>query len=427
MHLELWGGVECTINRIRDRYFNQIIKCGHNRRLDDFNRFASLGMQTLRHGILWEWVQTFGWDWADASLARMRELEMEPIVGLLHHGSGPLQTSLMDPQFPEKFAEYASQVARRYPWVSCYTPINEPLTTARFSGLYGHWYPHRRDDASFVTCLLNQVRGTVLAMQAIRRENAQARLVQTEDLGTTYSSEPLAYQAEFERLRRWITFDLLYGDVDKSHGLYSYLRYAGASEKQLAFFQEHRCPPDVVGINYYLTSDRYLDDAVENYPAHTVGGNGRQLYADVEAIRVPSCGLTGSERLLMDAWERYSRPVAITEIHNGAEIGDQIRWFAEVWHGAMRALQAGADVKAGTAWALLGSYDWNSLVTRENGRYECGPICAEGDDVAETELADVLRQAASGEALVHSALKLPGWWRTSARLIYDAQLDTVAA
>ena len=28
------------------------------------------------------------------------------------------------------------------PHITNYTPVNEPLTTARFSGLYGAWYPH---------------------------------------------------------------------------------------------------------------------------------------------------------------------------------------------------------------------------------------------------------------------------------------------
>ena len=27
--LELWGGVECTFNRVRDRYFNQLESNGH--------------------------------------------------------------------------------------------------------------------------------------------------------------------------------------------------------------------------------------------------------------------------------------------------------------------------------------------------------------------------------------------------------------
>ena len=42
-------------------------------------------------------------------------------------------------------AQHAENVARRYPWLEMFTPVNEPLTTARFSGLYGHWYPHRHD------------------------------------------------------------------------------------------------------------------------------------------------------------------------------------------------------------------------------------------------------------------------------------------
>jgi dTDP-4-dehydrorhamnose reductase len=42
---------------------------------------------------------------------------MEPIAGLIHHGSGPVFTSLEDPFFPEKFATYALQVAKQFPWI----------------------------------------------------------------------------------------------------------------------------------------------------------------------------------------------------------------------------------------------------------------------------------------------------------------------
>ena len=84
---------------------------------------------------------------------------MKPIVGLMHHGSGPSYTNLLDPQFPEKLASYAAAVARRYPWITDYTPVNEPLTTARFSCLYGHWYPHHRDPLLFARALLAQLRG----------------------------------------------------------------------------------------------------------------------------------------------------------------------------------------------------------------------------------------------------------------------------
>jgi dTDP-4-dehydrorhamnose reductase len=51
--------------------------------------------------------------------------------------------------FPKSSHEFARAVAQRYPWVDSYTPVNEPLTTARFSGMYGHWYPPGRDGFTF--------------------------------------------------------------------------------------------------------------------------------------------------------------------------------------------------------------------------------------------------------------------------------------
>ena len=52
-----------------------------------------------------------------------------------------------------------------------YTPINEPLTTARFCGLYGLWYPHARDHQVFLRILVNQITAIRLAMRAIRQVN----------------------------------------------------------------------------------------------------------------------------------------------------------------------------------------------------------------------------------------------------------------
>ena len=156
--LELWGGIEPTHNRVGDRYYSQLDRSGHHARLADLDRCAELGIRTLRYPVLWERTmpeprQEPDWTWPDKRLARLRELGIAPIVGLLHHGSGPLHTSLLDPKFPEKLADYAARVASRYPWVDRYTPVNEPVTTALFSGLYGVWYPHERSDRAFATAL----------------------------------------------------------------------------------------------------------------------------------------------------------------------------------------------------------------------------------------------------------------------------------
>jgi hypothetical protein len=56
--------------------------------------------------------------------------------------------------------------------------------------------------------------------------------------------------------------------------------------------------------------------------------------------------------------------------HLGRTVDEQIRWFKEAWRAAEVMRTRGADVRAVTAWALLGSFDWDSLVTRANGNYE---------------------------------------------------------
>jgi dTDP-4-dehydrorhamnose reductase len=431
--LEVWAGVECTVNRVGDEYFDQLERNGHAARLDDLDLFAQLGIQAIRYPVLWERTAPDGlenadWSWADERLERLRELGIRPIVGLVHHGSGPRHTSLIDPEFPEKLALYARAVAERYPWVTHYTPVNEPLTTARFSGLYGHWYPHGRDGLTFARALLGECRGIVLAMKAIREVNPHAQAVQTDDLGKIYSTPKLSYQAEFENERRWLSFDLLCGRVTPTHSMWSYLCGCGISEAEIAWFQENPCPPDIIGINHYLTSDRFLDDRIENYPACNHTGNGRDEYADVEAVRVCAEGITGIDTLLLEAWERYKLPIAVTEAHLNCTREEQLRWLYEVWNGTQQLRSQGVDVRAVTAWSLLGTYDWTSLVTRWVGDYESGvfdvrspSVCTEQSPRPRpTAIAKMVRDLATGRKPEHPLLKTPGWWHRQERLLYPS-------
>jgi dTDP-4-dehydrorhamnose reductase len=425
MPLELWAGPECTVNRVGDRFKDQVPQSGFEHRLDDLDRLASLGIKRTRFPIVWERTERergqYAWEWSDARIARLRELGVAPIAGLVHHGSGPMWTNLLDPAFPELLAEYAAQVAKRYPHIEAWTPVNEPLTTARFSGLYGVWYPHRHDDASFVRALLNELRGTVLAMRAVRAVHPGAQLVQTEDLGFITSSPELAYQADFENLRRWLTFDLLAGRVEREHGMWEYLRKWGATEDELLAFRDEPCPPDIIGINSYLTSERHLDSRVDLYTPHYVGGNGRDRYADVEAVRVLGTIVGSFEQRLRETCERYGLPVAITEVHLGCSREEQLRWLDQAWRGAEAVRAEGHDVRAVTCWAAFGSFDWNSLVTRDDGHYEPGLWDVRSDPPRPTALVKLATQLASGHAPTHPALDSPGWWQRAERLKFPPQ------
>lgn len=412
---ELWGGFECTVNRVGDRYFDQLESSGHAHRIADLDLIAALGIKTLRYPFLWERIAPNGienvdWRWPSERLARLHALGIRPIAGFVHHGSGPRHTNLLDPLFPEKLAAYALAFAQRYPWVEYYTPVNEPLTTARFSGLYGHWYPHHRDTKSFLIALVNQCRGVALSMQAIRTVNPSAQLIQTDDLSKVFSTPALAYQADLENERRWLSFDLLMGRVSSAHPLWKFMLSAGMDEKELLWFGEHPCPPDILGLNYYLTSERFLDERLFLYPENTHGGNGIDCYADVEAVRVRATGLLGPKALLQECWDRFQRPLAITEVHNGCTREEQLRWFMEVWQAAVALKRDGVDLRAVTAWSLLGAYDWNSLVTQDKGHYEPGIFDLSGKYPRPTALARLLEDLALDREPNHPLLDSPGWW-----------------
>jgi dTDP-4-dehydrorhamnose reductase len=290
--LELWGGLECTVARVGDDYRDQSSETGHHDRIEDLDRIAELGIRTLRHPVLWERISPESPDrtdfsWHDPRLKHLQTLGIRAIAGLCHHGSGPRYTHMLDPAWPELLARHAANVAERYPHLDLYTPVNEPLTTARFSGLYGHWYPHGTSYEAFLKILVNECKATVLSMRAIRKVRPDAQLVQTDDMGKTFSTPALAYQAEHENQRRFLSFDLLCGMVDRDHPWWDTFLHNGVAQADLELFLEADAAPDIIGINHYLTSERYLDERMARYPEHHWGGNGRHRYADAEAVRMP--------------------------------------------------------------------------------------------------------------------------------------------
>lgn len=420
--LEIWGGIECTVNRVGDRYFDQVEFSGHARRNDDLELLRGLGIKKLRYPVLWERVAPQGirkanWEWTDERLDTLRRLGIEPIVGLLHHGSGPRYTSLLDEAFPQKLAEFAAAVAKRYPWIRLFSPVNEPLTTARFSALYGLWYPHEQNTSSFLRALLIQCRAVVQAMEAIREVSPHALLVQTEDLGKTHSTPELYYQADFENARRWFSIDLLTGNAERNAPMVDYCARHGIEISMWRRYMPRPCVPDILGFNYYVTSERYIDHRIENYAVHTHGGNERDRYADVEAVRVCIEGVEGVGQQVAEAWERFHLPLAITECHINSTREEQVRWLHDTYRQAVDLKARGIDIRAVTAWSLFGAYDWMHLVTRQDGIYESGAFDLRSPTPRKTAVADAIA-ALGRDGTTHPVLDVEGWWRRPGRFAF---------
>ena len=421
--LELWGGLECSVVRIGDRWRDQVRETGHHDRDGDLALVRALGIRTLRYPVLWERCtpgerQARGWDWHDSRLRQMQGLGINPIVGLLHHGSGPHGTDLLHPGFAAGLAVHAGRVADRYPHVEWWAPLNEPLTTARFSCLYGLWYPHRQDEAAFFRALVNQSQAILLAMRAIRARVARPRFVHTEDVGHTFSTERLRPVAAYINERSWLSLDLLCGRLDRSHPWRMRIEQAGVSSDVLDELATGEATPDQIGVNHYVTSDRFLDHRQGLYPSHMRHADPDNGYVDTEAARVHLSPETmGWGACLQAVWERYGLPVAITEAHLGCiDPREQVCWLMQAWHAAQALRSEGADIRAVTAWALFGLMDWDSMLGQWRNHYEGGAFDVSHSPPRSTLLADAVYHLAHEGRFDHPALLKSGWWEQEERI-----------
>ncbi len=427
LQIPIWGGIECSINRVGNNFYDQLEMNGFYDSDENIQALVACNIKTIRFPILWERHESvkgcvINWSWAAGQLNSLKENNIEPIIGLVHHGSGPAFTNLLDKNFSELFAAYAAEVAEQFPWITYYNPINEPLTTARFSGLYGLWYPHKTNDVSFIEILLNELKGIVLAMKEIRKINPSAKLIQTEDLSKTYSTPILKYQATFENHRRWLTYDILSGRFTSTHQLWKYFLRLGIKRETLDFFTKNPCEPDILGVNYYVTSERYLDENIKNYSAESVGGNTLHSYADVEAVRIELTERNGLGLLLEEIWKRYHVPIAITEVHLHCFREEQIRWLKHVYNEASTAKRNGINVFAVTSWAMFGSFGWDKLLTTFPGMYEMGAFDMSSGKIRFTALAKLIQSINSNNISFQNLQPQDGWWNSKRRFFNSSLL-----
>lgn len=417
--LEMWGTPESTLNRIGDRYISQIENSGHNKRKSDLELFKGLGLKKILYPCLWETVAPkdldhCDWSFLDERLSELQKLDVKIVAKFLHHGSGPQYTSLIDPDFPEKFATYARLFATRYPLVNEFAPIHEINHTAKMSCLKGHWYPHLRNDLYYLKAIIHQCKATILAMKEIKQINPKARFIQSEVLGEVLSVDSLRSLAEFENHRKWLAFDLLCGKVVPKHPLYHYFISNGIREEELRWFEENTCAPNTLGVVHNLMSDRFFDDQLELYPEWTISEDGQLKHSDVAAVDSGKVDFPVFENILKETWERYHIPIAITESHLLGEREAQMRWLGSIWQLCEHLRTSGVQIEAVTASALLGTFAWHGGESFYSaGAFE---LHQNNKTPVPTGLATLIRELATKSYSHSPVLKSEGHWETARRI-----------
>lgn len=316
----------------------------------DIGLMREIGVRAARYGIPWHRIQprrgVWEWDFVDRAVDRLLELDIEPVIDLVHYGLPPwIDDAYVNRDFGALMADYAGRVAERLRGrVFAYTPLNEPRITAWYCGRLGWWPPHRRGWRGFVAVMLGAARGIVEAVRTLRSIDPEI-LIAHVDATDLYIAEAESFAAEAEHRQDivFLALDLVSGRIGPGHRLYPWLQRHGATEDQLGWFVEHAIDLPLVGINLYPMFTYKV-------ARRTARGGIRwtMTYADADIV----------DRLGRMYWERYAAPVFISETASVGSIARRAAWLEESVAAVNRLRREGVPLVGYTWWPLFALVTW---------------------------------------------------------------------
>jgi beta-glucosidase/6-phospho-beta-glucosidase/beta-galactosidase len=333
---------------------DEMEKCRHYQLWQkDFELVAELGIEFLRYGppihTTWLGPGKYDWEFADLTFQELLRRNIAPIVDLCHFGVPDWIGNFQNPEFPELFATYAREFARRFPWVQLYTPVNEMYICAQFSARYGWWNEQLSSDQGFVTALKHIVKANVLAMQAILEVRADAIFIQSESSEYFHAENPAAIKpAEVMNAERFLSLDLNYGRRVDSE-MYEFLLDNGMSREEYHFFLgnklKHHC---IMGNDYYQTNE------------HRVRADGSTTAAGE---------VFGYHVITRQYHDRYRLPVMHTETNlwQGPNGDEAVNWLWKEWANVLRVRNDGVPITGFTWYSLTDQVDWDTALRENNG------------------------------------------------------------
>src|SRR3989344_1178782 len=275
---------------------------------------SDIGIKWLRFGPSYSQTHrgsgVFDFSFCDSIIDRCKSLEINIIADLLHfglprwlHEENDKEPFFQNSKFPEEFASYVKEFAKRYKHIKYFTIVNEPYVAAFFSAKIGIWNEQKRskwfDDKDFITAIKNISKAAILSRKAIqdiwKDENRPGFpiFMQNESFEVATAVHTSREQeAHRFNLRRFAALDLIFGKHDES--MRDYLISQGLTEEEYSWFMIHGTREHtILGIDHYPTCIHLLEEntTINCDPTHPF-----QLYT-----------------LIIDYWNRYQLPLIHTE------------------------------------------------------------------------------------------------------------------
>ena len=346
-------GIECSNPTIQNGRVRRDLleECGHYARWrEDFALVKDLGVRVLRYGLPYHLCHPgpgrYDFSFADQVMGEMQRLGITPILDLMHFGLPDWLASFQNPELPVHFAAYAAEVARRYPWVRFYTPVNEIYVTARNSAKDGLWNEQLKTDRAFVTAMKHLVAASILATQAIASVRPDVIIVQSESAEYVHEARAVpSISARLANKQRFISLDLLYGSPPDAE-IYLYLADNGLTRAEYDWFMAGEPPGfQVIGLDYYGRNEHILLPDGTSCPAEDV---------------------MGWREIAHEYYARYRRPMMHTET-NTFDPEQAKSWIWKQWINILRMRQEGVPVLGFTWYSLTDQIDWDTQLAEKNG------------------------------------------------------------
>jgi beta-glucosidase len=373
---DFWGW-EQTPGHVADNTTSGLACDWWQRAEQDFDRAATLNLNTLRLSVEWSRLEPEPGQWDETACNRYREMlqalrerGLTPMI-TLHHFTNPQwlaeKGGWANPDIVAHFGRYAQQVvASLGDLCQLWTTINEPNIYAAYAYVLGKWPPGEQNILTALRVMRHQAQAHAAAYHAIKQTQPQAQVGLVQHLAVFDPANP---HIALDRLVAGIRSTLLnWRSVEAvMEGRLKFPLGLGRRQTNLANTN------DYLGINYYgrhrlkfnlREVGMLFTEAVPAPPASA----WPEPWADREVYP------EGLYQFIIELYRRYQKPIYITE--NGmADATENSRPAFILTHLAAvhRAIQAGADVRGYDYWTLVDNYEWVEGWTARFGLIELDP------------------------------------------------------